>query len=195
MLTLSSAGSGKSTLLQSLLRLAAYQQGQISLGGVDLATISIERLRTFFVTVLQDACLFSGTVVENIMGPTLSSARDPSVLSSDDRLHTYLVALNGIAHDASNRAAAPRVLLCDEPTANLDYSTDAKIHELMLSVPATVLCICHRLQYIHQFDYVAVIDAGVCVGFGPPAMLAQSNASFQQLLTVASTGASGGPGP
>ena len=38
------------------------------------------------------------------------------------------------------------VYVADEATASVDPGTDAKVHELLMSLPATVISICHRLE-------------------------------------------------
>jgi ABC-type multidrug transport system fused ATPase/permease subunit len=50
-----------------------------------------------------------------------------------------------------------RVLLCDEPTSNVDVATDERVHETLLGLPNTVVMICHRLHYVGWFDKVAVV--------------------------------------
>eukprot|EP00435_Cladocopium_sp_Y103_P066369 s151_g28.t1 len=64
--------------------------------------------------------------------------------------------------------APPRILLCDEATANIDVLTDEKVHDVVLSLEATVMMICHRLQHIKRFQQVVVLDAGKLVEQGSP---------------------------
>jgi len=75
-----------------------------------------------------------------------------------------------------------RVLLCDEATAHVDLDTDEKIHDAILDLNLTVLMICHRLQHIHRFDRVAVLDKGRVVEFGPPRQLIRTNGSYLSKL-------------
>jgi len=63
------------------------------------------------------------------------------------------------------------LLLCDEATANVDLETDEKVHDVIFSLKTTVVMICHRLQHIHRFDKVAVLDSGSLVEFGRPSEL------------------------
>lgn len=67
--------------------------------------------------------------------------------------------------------APPRILLCDEATANIDVLTDEKVHDVVLSLEATVMMICHRLQHIKRFQQVVVLDAGKLVEQGSPSDL------------------------
>ncbi|GAB5358528.1 hypothetical protein AAMO2058_000466100 [Amorphochlora amoebiformis] len=75
-----------------------------------------------------------------------------------------------------------KVLLCDEATAHVDLHTDDKIHDTLLKMGLTVIMICHRLQHIHRFDYVAVLDAGTVGEFGPPLTLLKTKGSYLRSL-------------
>ncbi|WP_133152705.1 ABC transporter transmembrane domain-containing protein, partial [Vibrio sp. 10N.261.52.A1] len=60
------SGSGKSTLTKLLQRLYSPTAGQVLVDGMDLAIADPVELRRSMSVVLQDSCLFSGTVLENI---------------------------------------------------------------------------------------------------------------------------------
>jgi ATP-binding cassette subfamily C (CFTR/MRP) protein 1 len=80
----------------------------------------------------------------------------------------------------------PSVLLCDEPTASVDNVADKIVHDTILSSRNVVLCICHRLHYVHRFDFVAVIEDGKCIEFGPPSILASdASSAFARLAAIA----------
>lgn len=79
-----------------------------------------------------------------------------------------------------------RVWLADEPTAAVDHASDRVVHETLLSLPDTVVCICHRLHFAPRFDLVAVIDGGRVAELAPPAVLAANPQSlFARLLAAA----------
>ena len=64
---------------------------------------------------------------------------------------------------------APRVLLMDEATASIDYSTDSKIQETLREVKdSTIITIAHRLQTIVDYDKVLVLDKGKLMEFDAP---------------------------
>jgi ABC-type glutathione transport system ATPase component len=62
----------------------------------------------------------------------------------------------------------PKVLMMDEATASIDYSTDAKIQETIRELKSTIITIAHRLQTIVDYDKVLVLEAGKVVEFGHP---------------------------
>lgn len=64
---------------------------------------------------------------------------------------------------------APRVLLMDEATASIDYTTDGKIQDTLREVrESTIITIAHRLQTIIDYDKVLVLDKGQVMEYGSP---------------------------
>ena len=57
-------GSGKSTIMMALLRILEAYDGQIILDGKDISKISLDDLRSKITIILQDPCLFAGTLKE-----------------------------------------------------------------------------------------------------------------------------------
>jgi len=59
-------GSGKSTIILSIFRLIEPRSGSIAIDGVDLATVSLEQLRSRVGLIPQDPVLFTGSVRYNL---------------------------------------------------------------------------------------------------------------------------------
>ena len=59
-------GAGKSSLISLLYRFYDYQKGLIKLDGVDMKSLSTEKIRSHFALVLQDVYLFSGDLASNV---------------------------------------------------------------------------------------------------------------------------------
>ena len=55
-------GSGKSTIMMSLLRILEAYDGQIICDGKDISKLSLDDLRSKITIILQDPCLFAGTL-------------------------------------------------------------------------------------------------------------------------------------
>ena len=63
----------------------------------------------------------------------------------------------------------PRVLVMDEATASIDYTTDSKIQDTLREVKeSTIITIAHRLQTIIDYDKVLVLDKGRVIEYDSP---------------------------
>jgi lipoprotein-releasing system ATP-binding protein len=150
------SGSGKSTLLYILGGLEPPTSGTVQLDGTDPYALPAEALAAFrnrdVGFVLQDHCLLPQcTVLENVLVPTLvgdadATAPDRAKVLLDqvglgERLHHRPSELSGGEKQRAAIARAlirkPRVILCDEPTGNLDAETAATVADLLIAMHAT----------------------------------------------------------
>ncbi|KAI9829608.1 MAG: ABC transporter 7 [Phylliscum demangeonii] len=67
----------------------------------------------------------------------------------------------------------PRVIVMDEATASIDYSTDAKLQQTIRELKGTTITIAHRLQTIIDYDKVLVLEKGEVKEFDHPWTLLQ----------------------
>jgi lipoprotein-releasing system ATP-binding protein len=148
-------GSGKSTLLYILGTLEPPTSGQVTLDGVDPFALGEAELAAFrnrqVGFVFQDHCLLPQcTVLENVLVPTLVAAdagdydaRARSLLERvglKDRVAHRPAELSGGEKQRVALARAlvmqPAVLLCDEPTGNLDRRTADAVAALLMELHA-----------------------------------------------------------
>ena len=63
----------------------------------------------------------------------------------------------------------PKLVFMDEPTANMDQNTEARVIAVLKDwlKGRTLLMSTHRPQLLEWADAIAVIEAGQCVAFGP----------------------------
>jgi len=147
------SGSGKSSLLYMLGALEPPSSGEITLGGRNpfgLASAALADFRNAEIGfVFQDHCLLPQcTVLENVLVPTLVARKEDGVA---DRARTLLdhVGLSGrlehrpaeLSGGEKQRVAIaralirqPRLLLCDEPTGNLDQTSASTVASLLLDL-------------------------------------------------------------
>ena len=158
-------GAGKSTVFKLLLGLYRPEAGTVTIGGVDVSTISDRERRRCIGCVEQHFSRVPGTVLDQITlgDPQITeemaknAARlagiDAAVQSLPEGYDTVCTEemfsqgewqLLSIARAA---AADPAVLLLDEITANLDAETEARVLEALCraSEGRTVLSVSHRI--------------------------------------------------
>ena len=148
------SGCGKSTLLFLLGAIETPSDGVVRLDGVDPHELSLDdqarfrRDRVGFV--FQDHCLLPQcTALENVLAPTLPDPREGDRARAAALLDR--VGLSGrvdhlpgeLSGGEKQRVAiaralvrAPRLLLCDEPTGNLDGESAAGVADLLLEAGA-----------------------------------------------------------
>jgi lipoprotein-releasing system ATP-binding protein len=149
------SGSGKSTLLYIIGGLEPPTSGTVRLDGTDPYALSADALAAFrnkdVGFVLQDHCLLPQcTVLENVLVPTLVGKADATAadrakalldhVGLGERLHHRPAELSGGEKQRAAIARAlirtPRLILCDEPTGNLDSETAATVADLLISLHA-----------------------------------------------------------
>ena len=149
------SGSGKSTLLYILGGLEPPTSGTVRLDGRDPYALSPEALAAFrnreIGFVFQDHCLLPQcTVLENVLVPTMVGERDAEALDRardllrqvglSERLHHRPGELSGGEKQRAAIARAlirrPQLVLCDEPTGNLDADSATMVADLLLRLHA-----------------------------------------------------------
>ena len=180
------SGSGKSTLLHLLGCLDRPTSGEISIGDQvitqtgdkELARIRRERIGFVF----QKFCLIQEmTVFENITVPVLLSNRKPDTAAIDDLCETLGLAgrkthlpseLSGGQQQRAAIARAlandPQIILCDEPTGNLDKKTSGEVIGLLQEVNRkygkTILIVTHDPAIAERAERVIRIEDGRICG-------------------------------
>lgn len=176
------SGSGKSTLLHLLGGLDAPTTGEVFLEGQSLTKCKERQLaeirRDRIGFVFQKFHLIQElNVRENIMMPVLLASKKVKedyieeicdVLGLTDRLNHMPHELSGgqqqrvaIARALANEAA---ILLCDEPTGNLDQRTSkevlALLHDIHEKYHKTILVVTHDPEIAEGADYILKIEDG-----------------------------------
>ncbi|HUU59009.1 MAG TPA: ATP-binding cassette domain-containing protein, partial [Phycisphaerae bacterium] len=182
------SGGGKSTLMSLLPRFYDVQQGRVLLNGQDVRDVTVRSLRQAIAVVPQESVLFSGTIGENILyGRRDAKERDVRaaaqaanaeefILAMDDAYETVVgergVGLSGgqIQRIAIARAFLkdPAVLIMDEPTSNLDATSESLVMAALdrLAKGRTTFIIAHRLSLARDADRIMVLEKGRIVESG-----------------------------
>ncbi|MGC0144274.1 ABC transporter ATP-binding protein [Pseudactinotalea sp. Z1732] len=185
-------GAGKTTLVNLLMRFYEVDGGQITLDGVDIATVPRAQVRSNIGMVLQDTWLYSGTIEENITygvdtevghEELVAAARathvDPFVRTLAHGYQTQIddEGVRGTAVSAGEKQlltiaraflADPPILILDEATSSVDTRTEALVQEAMgaLRQGRTSFVIAHRLSTIRDADVILVMESGSIVEQG-----------------------------
>jgi ATP-binding cassette subfamily C protein LapB len=183
-------GSGKSTLLRLLAGLYAPEAGHVLLNGVDILQIAEDDLRTACCYIGQDYHLVSGTLRENVV-LGLPDPGDEAIMAAATRtgllqvIQEHPLGLDlpisegGDGLSGGQRTlvgltrallARPRLLLLDEPTANLDAETEMRALQALLElVPADgiLILVTHKLPLLSLVRDVLVLRGGRIAHQGP----------------------------
>ena len=195
-------GSGKTTIINLLTRFYDVDSGEILLDGVNIRDIRRESLEKCFSVVLQDTCLFTGTILENIRysrpEATEEEVRNAAKLARADgfirRLpNGYNTVVSGSRDSLSEgqrqliaiaRALlhSSPVLILDEATGSVDTKTEKDIQRALLNLMEnrTGITIAHRLSTIRDADNIIVIHNGeICESGNHAELMAQKGRYYR----------------
>ncbi len=197
-------GSGKTTIVNLVTRFYDADSGAISIDGVDIRNIIRASLRECFSVVLQDTCLFTGTIMDNIRysKPEASDAEvvEAAKLARADKFirrlpEGYSTPVSGSADNLSEgqrqllaiaRAAlcASPILILDEATSSVDTKTEKDIQKSMLRLMSgrTSFLIAHRLSTIRDADRIMVLHEGRIVERGNHAELMAAKGRYYDMV-------------
>lgn len=184
------SASGKSTLARALVGLWPPAKGSIRIDGARLDQWDQEDLGQHIGYLPQSVELFAGTVRDNI-ARFRTDVSDAQVVAAAKEAHAHELILNlpqgyetQLGSFATHLSAgqrqrialaralfgSPRVVVLDEPNANLDRigddALDAAIDDMRADGKAIVL-VSHRVQAIGKADLLLFIDRGQQRAFGP----------------------------
>lgn len=197
------SGSGKSTIAKLIAGLWDVNGGSITLGGIDVKTLSLEEHNRNIAYVSQDNYLFDTTVMENIrMGN--QSATDDEVIEAAKSCgcHDFIMSLeNGyqtvvggagghISGGERQRIAIVRamlknapIIILDEATAFTDPENEALIQSSVakLTCGKTLLVIAHRLSTVTNSDRIFVVEGGNVRASGTHGKLLETDSLYAKM--------------
>ncbi|WP_298398838.1 type I secretion system permease/ATPase [uncultured Azonexus sp.] len=182
-------GSGKTTLQKLIMGLYQTTGGAVSVDGVDVRQLDPADLRRNIGYVAQDVTLFYGTLRDNIsIGAPY--ADDASILAAaeagglTDFVNRHpdgfdmMIGERGDSLSGGQRQGVaiaraflmdPPILLLDEPTSAMDFSSEQQFKQRLQSIAAhkTVIIVTHRNSLLDLATRVIVVDEGKVVADGP----------------------------
>lgn len=181
-------GSGKSTLQKLILGLHPVSQGSILFDGIDQRQIPLAALRQQIGYAEQDTRLLSGSVRENVNvraqvldDALLWAACEVAGLADTIKRHPqgmdWQISERGESLSGGQRQALalaralahdPPILLLDEPSSAMDYSSEAQFKQRLqqFATGKTMLIITHRASLMDLADRILVLDDGLVVADG-----------------------------
>jgi len=196
------SGGGKTTITRLLTRLYEIERGSIILQGTDIRELDLLQVRQKVGVVLQDPCLFAGSIEFNIcLGDDQARQRVRQAASAvgADRFINRLQ--NGYEEEVRERgsnfsvgekqlisfaravAFDPEILVLDEATASIDSASEQMIQEGIRGMMQgrTSLVIAHRLSTIHDADRIITIQHGIKVEEGTHEELIRAGGIYYRL--------------
>lgn len=200
-----STGAGKTTITNLLNRFYDIDTGEILYDGININEIQKASLRRSLGMVLQDTCLFSGTIKENIKLGKLDASDEEVIAAAKlanadffisllpDGYDTYLDGESNLLSVGQRQLLAiaraailnPPVMILDEATSSIDTRTEALVQLGMdrLMKGKTVFIIAHRLSTIRHCDVIMVMENGEIIERGSHEELIKLKGTYYKLYT------------
>lgn len=197
-------GAGKTTIVNLLTRFYDADSGEIRIDNTPITGIQRASLRNCFSVVLQDTCLFSGTILDNIRyskndaseEEVIRAARIAHAHEFIDKLpkgyHTLVsAAADTLSQGQRQLIAIARAVLCDSPilildeaTSSVDTKTEKDIQKALVSLMKnrTSFLIAHRLSTIRDADHIMVIGNGTILEGGNHQSLMEQQGRYYQMV-------------
>ncbi len=182
------SGAGKSTFVNLILRFFPLAKGRIIIDGQDIASVTLESLRTQIALIPQDPILFHRALEDNILYGRVEASHEEVIEASklahcDEFIkrcpggYRAFVGERGtkLSGGEKQRIAIARamllkapILILDEATSSLDSVTEKYIQDSLekLMSNRTTIVVAHRLSTLAKMDRILVFDQGEIIEEG-----------------------------
>ncbi len=182
--------AGKTSLARLLVGATLPTYGSVRIDNADIQTWDVEQLGRHIGYLAQDVQLFPGTIAENISRFAVNPD-DADIIAAAQRAQAHELILSqregyqtqidpsGAMLSGGERQriglarafyGSPRLLVLDEPNANLDNDGEAALTtalEEARQAGTTVVIITHRMPIAAKCDRVMLLRGGMIEAFGP----------------------------
>jgi len=197
------SGAGKSTLARLLFRFYEVSDGEISIDGQDISTVTQQSMRAAIGIVPQDTVLFNDTIRFNL-SYARPSATEVEIVNAARKAHIHhfieglpdgydtVVGERGLKLSGGEKQRVaidrailkdPRILIFDEATSSLDSHAEREIQKALQEVAEehTTLVIAHRLSTIVDADEILVMAGGQIIERGLHQALLDKQGSYARM--------------
>ncbi len=199
-------GAGKSSIAKLIARFYEFQEGSLTIDGLDIRTLDLQQYRRQLGIVSQVPFLFSGTVADNI------SYAIPGVSESEmlamarrigggewldilpDGLHTQVGERGNRLSMGQRQLVAlmrvlvqqPAIFILDEATASIDPFTEWQIQQALNLIleHSTSILIAHRLSTVKAADRIVVMEKGRIIQEGDHETLLAQGGHYAMLYNT-----------
>jgi ATP-binding cassette subfamily B protein len=206
---LGSTGSGKTSIINLLLRFYDYQEGSLTLDGVELKAYPRSLLRRNIGIVEQEPFLFSRSIRDNIaygadrevtqeeVERAAQAAAIHDIVLTFPEGYDTIVGEKGVTLSGGQRQRVaiarallkdPRILVLDDATSSVDTETEEQIQQALdVLIPGrTTFIVAHRIQTVMSADLILVLDKGRIVQSGTHAELVQQSGLYHDIYEIQS---------
>eukprot|EP00804_Cyclotella_cryptica_P025547 CCRYP_002799-RD/>CCRYP_002799-RD protein AED:0.04 eAED:0.04 QI:9542/1/0.92/1/0.58/0.38/13/0/494 len=171
----------------------------------DISKMGLHKLRRGISVIPQSPILYGGCTLRDNLDP-FHNHNDEEITKALESVHmleavsSLPLALDTVMADGGlNFSVGQRQLLClarailrknkilvlDEPTANVDSRTDKLLQEAVSHkfLGATIIAVAHRLDTVIDYDKILVLGNGSVLQYGSPHELIQKGGAFASLVS------------
>ncbi len=175
-------GAGKSSLVNLIARFYEVEEGEVTVGGYNVRSVTQDSLRRQIGIVPQDPFLFSDSIEENIRyGHAEASRQEVIKAAKTAGAHDFITRLERsydtpVGERGGNLSAGQRQFIClarailanppililDEATSNVDTNAERLMQKSLrrLVQGRTCLTIAHRLSTVTNADRIILLEQG-----------------------------------
>jgi len=199
-------GAGKTSIAKLIARFYEFQEGRLTIDGLDIRTLDLQQYRRQLGIVSQVPFLFSGTVADNISYavPGVSESEMLAMarrIGNGEWLDILPDGLRTQAGERGNRLSMgqrqlvalmrvlvqkPAIFILDEATASIDPFTEWQIQQALNLIleHSTSILIAHRLSTVKAADRIVVMEKGRIIQEGDHETLLAQGGHYAMLYNT-----------